>query len=268
MNIFNFGFPYTNAHQLNLDWILEYIQTLPHTVNNTGPDENGNVNLPNVSGMSSWNGIGADGAGNVDPLEFTADLNNAAEGLHFYKWDNPNTDNNPYGAAENLGYMAGWGGGICISSKTSNGYAVQLAINNGDTCIAMRSLAAGDPWDSWKYINIYVKAVSSSITLNPSVVDLNSAYNIDGMTAKGFADIYLEVVTAAAAGNNDVIATGLPIPANSYSYTMGMIQDANTGEFKPCRFFVNASGNLTFSYAGEASNAGDKLFIHAIYPLA
>ena len=62
-------FPFTNFHDLNMDWIIKSIKTLwskaVFTVNNTMPDENGNVNLPGVSGVSSVNGIGADGSGNI-----------------------------------------------------------------------------------------------------------------------------------------------------------------------------------------------------------
>lgn len=44
------------------------------SVNNTQPDANGNVNLPTVSGVTSVNGIGADGTGNVqlDALDVDA----------------------------------------------------------------------------------------------------------------------------------------------------------------------------------------------------
>lgn len=67
MALFNI-FPYTNFHDLNMDWIINKIKNIMNTavftVNNTTP-VNGNVNLPQVSGMSSVNGIGADGNGNV-----------------------------------------------------------------------------------------------------------------------------------------------------------------------------------------------------------
>lgn len=59
------NFPYSNAHQLNLDWILERISKAITSVNGTTPDENGNVNLPGVAGVSSVLGIGPDGSGNV-----------------------------------------------------------------------------------------------------------------------------------------------------------------------------------------------------------
>lgn len=59
-------FPYTNAHQLNLDWILERLAKTVLTVNETEPDETGNINLPTVSGVTSVCGIGADGSGNVN----------------------------------------------------------------------------------------------------------------------------------------------------------------------------------------------------------
>ena len=120
MAFFN-RFPFTNFHELNLDWIIEYIKELKETnfvksinniladlngnvtinaadvpgtvrkvnnvspststgnvnlnaanipgavrsVNNTTPDNAGNVNLPQAAGVTSVNGIGADGEGNV-----------------------------------------------------------------------------------------------------------------------------------------------------------------------------------------------------------
>lgn len=69
MGLFSNLFPYSNFHDLNMDWIIKSIKTLftksVFSVNNTEPDENGNVNLPTVAGVSSVNGIGADGQGNV-----------------------------------------------------------------------------------------------------------------------------------------------------------------------------------------------------------
>lgn len=61
------NFPYTNFHRLNVDWIIEKIKEehAVKTVNFTPPDANGNINLPTVAGVSSVNGIGADGEGNV-----------------------------------------------------------------------------------------------------------------------------------------------------------------------------------------------------------
>ena len=59
-------FPYTNFHDLNLDWLLQQLRKAVFKVNGTAPDEDGNVNLPTVAGVSSVNGIGADGQGNVN----------------------------------------------------------------------------------------------------------------------------------------------------------------------------------------------------------
>lgn len=58
-------YPYTNFHDLNLDWLLQQLRKAVFKVNNTEPDENGNVNLAGVSGVTSVNGIGADGSGNI-----------------------------------------------------------------------------------------------------------------------------------------------------------------------------------------------------------
>ena len=58
-------YPYSDVHQLNLDWILERISKAITSVNGTTPDENGNVNLPGIAGVSSVLGIGPDGSGNV-----------------------------------------------------------------------------------------------------------------------------------------------------------------------------------------------------------
>ena len=58
-------FPYTNFHDLNLDWLIQTMRSAVFKVNNTEPDADGNVNLAGVSGVTSVNGIGADGAGNI-----------------------------------------------------------------------------------------------------------------------------------------------------------------------------------------------------------
>ena len=58
-------YPYTNFHDLNLDWLLQQLREAVFSVNGQKPDEEGNVNLPGVSGVTSVNGIGADGAGNI-----------------------------------------------------------------------------------------------------------------------------------------------------------------------------------------------------------
>lgn len=96
--MFGNRFPYSNFHDINMDWIINTIKTLwsksVFTVNNTAPDASGNVNLPQVSGMSSVNGIGADGQGNVQIIsrptfiyrdlqsaDFTANVDNGAVGL-------------------------------------------------------------------------------------------------------------------------------------------------------------------------------------------
>lgn len=262
-------FPFTNAHQLNLDWILETMAHLPKTVNNTCPDEQGNINLPTVAGMSSWNGIGADGAGNVDPVEYVSDLDNAAVGLHFYRWENPDTDNNPYGAAENTGYMTGSGGGMCISYVTASGYAVQIANNAGCDTVAVRFLNVGDPWSSWKYYNPKAVNVSSNITLGPMVIDLNEDHTANAYIQNGWAFVYIEGKSDTAVGLNDIIANGLPIPANpGRCYTWGAIQDVNTSEIKPCRFLIDAYGILQFSYLGNCDNTHDVISLVAVYPVA
>ena len=58
-------YPYTNFHDLNLDWLIKTLRSAVFKVNNTEPDADGNVNLAGVSGVTSVNGIGADGAGNI-----------------------------------------------------------------------------------------------------------------------------------------------------------------------------------------------------------
>lgn len=58
-------YPYTNFHDLNLDWLISTLRSAVYKVNDTEPDADGNVNLSGISGVSSVNGIGADGAGNI-----------------------------------------------------------------------------------------------------------------------------------------------------------------------------------------------------------
>lgn len=270
MSLFNF-FPYSNLHQLNLDWILEQLSKFPLSVNNTFPDENGNINLPSVASMSSWNGIGADGQGNVDPIETIEDLNLPAVGFHIYRWENPNTLHNPYGAAENTGYMAAAGGGLCWSSFTSTDFATQLAINNGSSCIAIRTKESEDAWSVWHYMDSVPKDVSANITLgSPSCIDMTKPYSTSAIVQAGHASILVEGSLRVAAGLNDFVAAGLPIPYMpdiGIGYIMGVVQDSSTTEIRPCRFFVDHQGDLRFSYMGNGQ-INDVISIRGEYPIA
>ena len=58
-------FPYSNFHDINLDWIVSMLRKAVFTVNGQEPDEKGDINLPTVAGVSSVNGVGPDGAGNI-----------------------------------------------------------------------------------------------------------------------------------------------------------------------------------------------------------
>lgn len=261
-------FPFTNAHQLNLDWILETLKTFPRTVNNTYPDDQGNINLPTVAGMSSWNGIGADGSGNVDPIEMISDLDNASTGLHFYKWENPDTDNNPYGAAENIGYMTGFGGGLCISYVSASGYAVQLANNAGDYTHAVRYKDTGNPWSVWRYIKGTID-ISNDLTLDSSNIDLDQPFSKFAYIQNDWCFGYVEGVGTRILAGNAKIMDGLPIPLCDpvpYQF-IGMIELLPAAEVRPCKFQINSSGELTFSYVGNTEEAGDYIIAQFAYPI-
>ena len=261
-------FPFSNAHQLNLDWILETISKLPWTVNNTYPDELHNINLPTVAGMSSWNGIGADGAGNVNPLENIADLNDAVTGLHFYRWENPDTANNPYGAAENTGYMTGSGGGVCISYVTTSGYAVQIANNAGDYTIAIRCKDAGGSWMVWRYIEGTID-ISNNVTLDTTHIDTSLPVSKFAYIQNGWCFGYFQGQSAGILSGDMTIATGLPTPLCDpvpYQF-VGMLELLPATELRPCKFMIYPNGNLTFSYLGNTEEAGDVIVAQFAYPI-
>lgn len=251
-------FPYSNVHELNLDWILEFLKTVPLTVNNTHPDAEGNINLPTVSGVTSVNGIGADGYGNVKLIEYISDLDNAADEFHIYRWM-ASDDHTPYDAA----YFPA-GEGFCFSSSNSTGYLIQISNGLGINTIATRTKSPGDPWTAWRYFNTTYN-VASGISFNGLVIDTGEPYVIKAEIINGIALVYIECKTAAAAGNGDTIATGLPVPNTGNKYSIGMIQDSLTGDLKPCRYNVSAAGDCNFSYLGAADQAGDRLIISAVY---
>ena len=261
MSIFQY-FPFTNAHQLNLDWILETLQTFPRTVNNTLPDDNGNINLPTVAGMSSWNGIGADGAGNVDPAEHISDLDNAAEGFHIYKWTDPTDSNTPYDATYFLARQ-----GHCYSGKDNNGYITQISSGFGGNILALRSYIPGDGWSSWMYINPHVIDRTGDITFSPTMIDDNEPYEIVVKEKMGWVSVYFEAKTLGSSGNNDPIASGFPVPAYR-QYSLGYIIDALTSDIIPCRYEIDGYGHLNFGTLGNASNTHDVLIASFTYPLA
>lgn len=262
-------FPFTNAHQLNLDWILETLKTFPRTVNNTYPDDQGNINLPTVAGMSSWNGIGADGAGNVDPVEIIADLDNAVTGLHFYRWENPDTANNPFGAAENTGYMTGAGGGICVSYVSAGGHAVQIANNAGCDTVAIRFLNAGAPWSSWSY-PIVSCDIQANIVLNSTNLDLNEAYEVQAKIQNGWCFGYVEGKAAGVLSGNMEIASGFPVPLIAplqKAHFTGIVKMMSSPYSIPVRFAIDSSGALCFDYLGNTEQAGDIIAVSFAYPI-
>ena len=63
--------PYTNFHNLNLDWIMRKLKLAVYAVNGQPPDEDGNVELEVTSGVVSVNGQTGDvelTAADVDAL--------------------------------------------------------------------------------------------------------------------------------------------------------------------------------------------------------
>ena len=245
--MFNF-FPFSDNHQLNLDWILMQLKKVPLTVNGTPPDKFGNINLPSVSGMSSWNGIGADGAGNVDPLENIADMDDPDPGLHFY----------------NQGEV------VIMSFNNDNDMKVQIGAPGPYESIAYRVYYSGS-WSDWTFINNSLQDVSADITFGQfSCIDTLQPHSTKAVIKNGMASIYIEGYTNSAAGLAQNIASGLPIPADTGSglgYITGMILDSVTSTLKPCRFLIDGDGDLMFSYLGNAEQAGDVLIIRGDYPV-
>ncbi|MBQ6517083.1 MAG: hypothetical protein IJI14_00085 [Anaerolineaceae bacterium] len=172
--IFQF-FPFSTAHQLNLDWILEELKTYPHTVNNTLPDENGNINLPQVSGMSSWNGVGADGSGNVDAYETIADMDSPGDGLHFYLFK-PSTVNTPPMMVQGLI--------LSVLGPAPGVDGLQFAVSQYDDTIAYRRCYSGT-WSSWTPLEIgraNGEVNNGTLTLvSPVPLDTNgTTFNVNG----------------------------------------------------------------------------------------
>lgn len=257
-------FPFSNAHQLNLDWILETISKLPWTVNNTYPDELHNINLPTVAGMSSWNGIGADGSGNVDPLETISDLDNAGLDLHFYHWTHPSTAHNPYDGDNMISQE-----GFCISYQNFGGYIVQLAWGAGGDVFAMRSLNYGYPWTSWSY-PIVSRDIQANIVLNSTNLDLNRAYEVQAKIQNGWCFGYVEGTAAGILSGNMEIASGFPVPlvTPQKAHFTGIVRMVVNPYSIPVRFAINSSGALCFDYLGNTEQAGDIIAVSFAYPIA
>lgn len=256
-------FPFSNAHQLNLDWILETISKLPWTVNGQVPDELHNINLPQVSGMSSWNGIGADGAGNVDPLEDIADLDNAAAGLHFYHWTEPSTANNPFDNIHFIGQD-----GFCISYSNGNGYAVQIAFEAGGDLIAARAVNYGYPWQAWRY-PVLTRNLYADLDLDETHIDITQPFSLYAFEVNGWCFGYVEGACTGILSGNAKIIDGLPVPLCDpvpYQF-IGMVELLPATELRPCKFQVNSNGELTFSFVGNTEEAGDYIFCSFAYPI-
>lgn len=256
-------FPFSNAHQLNLDWILETISKLPWTVNNTYPDELHNINLPTVAGMSSWNGIGADGVGNVNPAEHISDLDNAAEGFHIYHWNDPVDSNIPTDAT-----LFPAGEGYCISCANAGGYICQLSNGLGSDSLALREKNPGYPWSPWRYLMGTID-ISSNITLDTTHIDTSQPFTKFAYIQNGWCFGYFQGQSAGILSGDMTIASGLPTPLCDpvpYQF-VGMLELLPATELRPCKFMIYPNGDLTFSYIGNTEEAGDVIVVQFAYPI-
>ena len=240
------AFPFSNAHELNLDWILEYIRKLPKTVNNTEPDENGNINLAGVSGVTSVDGIGADGAGNVNLIETIADIDNPADGFHIY--------NDSYDFV--FSFM-----------DSINSVGVQVIVEMGFTNMGLRSFDSGT-WTDWISMDPSTISLRDNIVFNPAVVDLLNATTRTCWQNGNWINLQIQFLTKAATAPMLIIATGCPIPVATATLGIGMIKDSQTGETFPCQVQIDDTGVLAIGYSGQAAQAGDEITIVMTYPKA
>lgn len=67
-------YPFSNFHQLNLDWLLETVKSLPKTVNQIAPDENGNINIPGMIGGITPIENGGTGMDSVQMTDTISDI--------------------------------------------------------------------------------------------------------------------------------------------------------------------------------------------------
>ena len=90
MSFFSNLFPYTNFHDINMDWILNTIKSLKNTcvfsINGRLPDESGNVTVPQVEGVTSVNGILPDQYGNVNTNQSYQNEITLASGISSPGW--------------------------------------------------------------------------------------------------------------------------------------------------------------------------------------
>lgn len=240
-------FPFSNSHQLNLDWILETISKLPWTVNNTPPDEFHNINLPTVAGMSSWNSIGADGSGNVDPIENIGDLDSPVTGLHFYDS----------------------GSGIVIS-YTDGTDGFQAAFSTSTDSIEYRHIESGS-WTAWIDVSSALSGyqdISTDIILNNVFLDNGWSQEKYAVTKSGWC--YGRIASRVRTGTQFAkIADGLPLPNIPNGATAAVLGTWTAfGSSNPnlLTAFINTSQELILSGSGGPANNGDTIEILFCYP--
>lgn len=239
------AFPFSNAHELNLDWILEYIRKLPKTVNNTEPDENGNINLAGVSGVTSVDGIGADGAGNIDLVESIPDWDNPGDGFH----------------------IGSDGAGWYVFSFMTGSDGVQIICQETADNLLIRSCSSGT-WSNGILMNPITQDKSGTINWNPSVVDTLNVRTITCWENSNWINLQLQFLAKAATAPMVIIATGCPIPQQTATLGIGMIKDVNTGATAPCQVQIDDMGVICMGYSGQAAQAGDEITIVMTYPKA
>lgn len=250
-------FPFSNAHQLNLDWILEELKTFPHTVNGTGPDENGNINLPQISGMSSWNEIGADGSGNVDPLEIPYISLSYQPGLHFYKYD-VSILNIPPNTTEGLVIS------MCDDPADTG---VQIAFPSDLNTIFYRT-AAARTWSAWSPIDQQIPTdLSNDVIWNDSFMDPNWPRVASVIKKSGWCFARL-AGRSLSASQYAQIASNLPIPDIASGVTgQGFCTVyGHTDDIRAFQIYVNNTGVLSLNWSGGSTGAQDTLDMTVVYP--
>ena len=268
---FNFEFPYTNFHDLNMDWILRNIgviwSKMVQTVNGIAPDEDGNVNVgtvKTVNGFSpdsngevkagtirSVNGVSPTSLPTPGSITLTPMDIGAVKTVNNTSPDAAGNVNLPTvaGVTSVCGQGADGSGNVALTASDVG--ALPDTIDPVETINNIQPDAAGD---------VAIKAQCSSSAIPDTdftpATGVTNDYTRVNKRNVGIISLVCRFTMSASMSGGSTVMSGFPVPSGGIPmYFIGM----ELGTSTPIRFFINSYGELQTTVttpAGQYEIAG------------
>lgn len=220
------------------------------SVNNQAPDINGNVNLSQVSGVTSVNGVGADGSGNVTltPADVGALSASLKPVLIVNTNITPDQSGNLTLDADDVGALPdSLNPVLTVNTNISPDQSGDLTLDADDVGAVKRYTDSGTV--TWNNTNT-----------DPTYSNIDSQFYV--MDNICFVTLRFQAASALSGGME--LATGLPLRATGSTGYMTAISTNPVGRVG--RVQATLTGALAMGYSGAFSN-GDVIIINGCYPV-